>query len=51
MKYYFAITTFIAILTLMASNPLDISSFSNLDKVRQQHIDLDLTIDFSIQMY
>ena len=40
----------ITLFSYVLSNPLDLSTFSNLDKVRQTHIELNLSIDFSNKM-
>jgi hypothetical protein len=49
MKYLQYIVILIAILQFVSSNSVDLSSYSNSDKIIQTNIDLDLTIDFSIQ--
>jgi hypothetical protein len=51
MKYLQYIVILIGILQLVSSNSVDLSSYSNSDKLIQTNIDLDLTIDFSIQTY
>ena len=40
----------ITLFVYISANTLDLSTLSNLDLVRQSHIDLDLTIDFTAKV-
>lgn len=49
MKYLQKIVVCFTIFQIVLSNSVDLSSYSNSDRILQNNIDLDLTIDFSIQ--
>ena len=50
-KLYNPIFMLLTCLYQTLQNTLDLSTYSNIDKVRQTKINLDLSIDFDLKVY